>query len=66
MPGQRLPMRKIRDLLRLRAAGIGLSWPPPEDLSDAALERLVQTHSLAFRSMFNGGKMRPVLSVATR
>src|ERR1017187_3657241 len=67
MPGQRLPMRKIRDVLRLRAGGMskreiaaslsigmtaagdcirrarraGLSWPLPEDLSDAALERLV-------------------------
>src|SRR6266550_6637102 len=67
MPGQRLPMRKIRDALRLRAGGMskrkiaaslsigmtaagdcirrarraGLSWPLPEDLSDAALERLV-------------------------
>ena len=67
MPGQRLPMRKIRDVLRLRAGGMskrkiaaslsigmtaagdcirranraGLSWPLPEDLSDATLERLV-------------------------
>ena len=67
MPGQRLPMRKIRDVLRLSADGMskrkiaaslsigataagdcirrsrraGLSWPLPEDLSDAALERLV-------------------------
>jgi hypothetical protein len=67
MPGQRLPVRKIRDVLRLHAGGIskrkiaaslaigataagdcirrarraGLIWPPPEDLSDAALERLL-------------------------
>jgi transposase len=67
MPGQRLPMRKIRDVLRLRAGGMskrkiaaslsigataagdcarrarraGLSWPLPENLSDAALERLL-------------------------
>jgi hypothetical protein len=67
MPGQRLPMRKIRDVLRLRAAGMskrkiaaslaigvttageairratraGLSWPLPEALTDAALERLL-------------------------
>jgi hypothetical protein len=60
-------MRKIRDVLRLRAGGMskrkiaaslsigitaagdcirranraGLSWPLPEDLSDATLERLV-------------------------
>jgi len=68
MPGQRLPMRKVRDVLRLRgrrhvetqdrsqlvdrrssggrlAFGgprrAGLSWPLPEDLSDAALERIL-------------------------
>jgi transposase len=67
MPGQRLPMRKIRDVLRLRAAGMskrriaasltigvttageairrarraGLTWPLPEALTDAALERLL-------------------------
>src|ERR1700724_1782624 len=67
MPGQRLPMRKIRDVLRLRAGGMskrqnaaslsigataagdcvrrarraGLSWPLSENLSDAALERLL-------------------------
>jgi transposase len=67
MPGQRLPMRKIRDVLRLRAGGMskrkiaaslsigataagdcvrrarraGLSWPLPENLSDAVLERLL-------------------------
>jgi hypothetical protein len=62
MPGRRLPMRKIRDVLRLRAGGMarrkiaaslsigataagdcvprarraGLSWPLPENLSDAS------------------------------
>src|SRR4029077_20622932 len=64
MPGARLPMRKIRDALRLTAAGMssrnialslsigattviellrrarlaGISWPPPEDIADEALE----------------------------
>jgi transposase len=64
MPGARLPMRKIRDVLRLTAAGISsrnialslsigattvidflqrarladMSWPPPEDMTDEALE----------------------------
>jgi transposase len=64
MPGQRLPMRKIRDVLRLSAAGmskrkiaaslgvsataageclrrarrVGLGWPLPEGMTDAALE----------------------------
>jgi transposase len=65
MPAERIPMRKVRDTLRLRAAGLsmrqiaaslvlsigavckylelaaaaGLSWPLPEGLDDAALER---------------------------
>ncbi len=65
MPRERLPMRKIREVLRLRAAGLstrqiacslnigrtavgdyidravgaGLSWPLPEDLTEADLER---------------------------
>ena len=73
MPGQRLPMRKIRDVLRLRAGGMskrkiavslsigvtaagdcirrarraGLSWPPPAELSDEALERLLYPPSQA-------------------
>src|SRR6266566_1058351 len=73
MPGQRLPMRKIRDVLRLRAGGMskrkiaaslsigataagdcvrrarqaGLSWPLPENLSDAVLERLLYPPPLA-------------------
>jgi transposase len=64
MPRARLPMRKIRDVLRLTAAGMSsrniasslsigattvidflqparsasMSWPPPEDMSDEALE----------------------------
>ncbi len=64
MANERLPMRKIRDVLRLRAEGlsqrdiglslgvsrgsvraylvraseVGLSWPLPDDLSDAGLE----------------------------
>ena len=63
----RLPMRKIREALRLRASGLtcrevgdsigvgrtavskyvsraaraGLSWPLPDDLTDAALEALL-------------------------
>lgn len=68
MPAERTPMRKIREVLRLkwssqlsnraiangcsiarstvaecleRAANAGLSWPLPEDLDDAALERLL-------------------------
>jgi len=67
MPRERLPMRKIRDVLRLhadnmakrqiaislnigrtavgdyiaRATRAGLSWPLPEDLSEAALDRLL-------------------------
>src|ERR1700730_1468679 len=65
MPQERLPMRKIREVLRLKADGFskrriaaslgisataamecvqraqhaGLTWPWPEDLSDAALEQ---------------------------
>src|SRR2546430_15827465 len=65
MAQSRLPMRKIRDVLRLSAAGrskrqiaaslgigptaagaclrrareAGISWPLPDDLGDAALER---------------------------
>lgn len=64
MPQERLPMRKIRDVLRLdaggmsgrqiaaglsvskttiqnclrRAAAAGISWPLPDDLTDAELE----------------------------
>ena len=64
MPGARLPMRKIRDVPRLTAAGMSsrnialslsigattvidflqrarladMSWPPPEDMTDEALE----------------------------
>ena len=68
MPAQRLAMRQIREVLRLkwagglsdrkiaqslsvsrptvaeyvrRAQGTGLSWPLPETLDDAALERLL-------------------------
>jgi hypothetical protein len=67
MPAKRLSMRKIREVLRLRAQGlsdreiarvvgsgrttvarirlraeeVGLSWPPPEGLSDSALEALL-------------------------
>jgi hypothetical protein len=67
MPGVRTSMRKIREVLRLRASGLtvaeiarslgiaagtawtyatrlkaaGLTWPPPPDLDDAALERLI-------------------------
>ena len=66
MPGERLSMRKVREVLRLRyacgaserviarsvgigrtaigeyirrAAVIGITWPVPEELDDAALER---------------------------
>ena len=66
MPAERLPMRKVREVLRLkhacgvserviarslgvsrstvaeylrRAAVIGLAWPIPGDLDEAALER---------------------------
>ena len=66
MPAERLPMRKVREVLRLRyacgaserviaqslgigrtavgeyirrAAVIGITWPVPEELDDAALER---------------------------
>lgn len=67
MPGARLPMRKLRELLRLNAAGLagrqigaslgigqstvvdylararraGLTWPLPDELTDAALEALL-------------------------
>ncbi len=67
MPRERLPMRKIRDVLRLHASGLskrqiavslnigrtaardyidrairaGLSWPPPDGLTDEDLERLL-------------------------
>ena len=73
MPGARLPMRKIRDMLRLTAAGmssrkiaaslsiggttvvdclrraraVGVGWPLPEDLSDAALEARLFPASMA-------------------
>ncbi|MER2509392.1 MAG: IS21 family transposase [Amaricoccus sp.] len=70
MPAERLPMRKVREVLRLkhacgvserviarslgvsrstvaeylrRAAVIGLAWPIPADLDDAALERRLFT-----------------------
>src|SRR5690348_15671409 len=70
MPAERLPMRQVREVLRLkyacghserriaaalgisrstvaeylrRAAVIGLSWPVPPDLDDAALERKLFT-----------------------
>ena len=70
MPAERLPMRKVREVLRLkhacgvserviarslgvsrstvaeylrRAAVIGLAWPIPDDLDDAALERRLFT-----------------------
>jgi len=70
MPAERLPIRKVREVLRLkhacgvserviarslgvsrstvaeylrRAAVIGLAWPIPEDLDDAALERRLFT-----------------------
>ena len=66
MPGQRLPMRQVREVLRLehvcghsghriaamvgvsrhtvaeylrRAAVVGITWPVPAALDDAALER---------------------------
>src|SRR5512147_1266546 len=70
MPAERLPMRKVREVLRLRhacgvserviaqslgvsrstvaeylrrAAVIGLAWPIPDELDDAALERRLFT-----------------------
>ena len=70
MPAERLPMRKVREVLRLkhacgvserviarslgvsrstvaeylrRAAVIGLAWPIPDDLDEAALERRLFT-----------------------
>ena len=66
MPGQRLPMRQVREVLRLkhvcgqsghqiaamvgvsrytvaeylrRAGVVGITWPVPPELDDAALER---------------------------
>ena len=66
MPAQRLPMRQVREVLRLkhaaglserriaaslgisrttvaeylrRAAVVGITWPVPDELDDAALER---------------------------
>ena len=73
MPRARLPMRKIRDVLRLTAAGmssrqvaaslsigattvvdflararaVGVSWPLPDDLADAALETRLYPASAA-------------------
>ena len=70
MPGQRLPMRQVREVLRLRhvcghsghqiaaavgvsrytvaeylrrAAVVGITWPVPPELDDAALERRLFT-----------------------
>jgi hypothetical protein len=77
MPGARLPMRKIRDMLRLTAAGmssrkiaaslsiggttvvdclrraraVGVGWPLPEDLSDAALEARLFPASMALAAI---------------
>jgi hypothetical protein len=45
MPGPRLPMRKIRDVLRLSGAGLG--WPLPEGLADEALERRLYPPAVA-------------------
>jgi len=74
MPGQRLPMRQVREVLRLkhvsghsgrqiaamvgvsrytvaeylrRAAVIGVTWPVPPELDDAALERKLFTPPFA-------------------
>ena len=74
MPGQRLPMRQVREVLRLkhvcghsghqiaamvgvsrytvaeylrRAAVVGITWPVPPDLDDAALERKLFTPPFA-------------------
>jgi transposase len=74
MPGQRLPMRQIREVLRLkhvrghsgdqiaamvgvsrytvaeylrRAAVVGITWPVPPELDDAALERKLFTPPFA-------------------
>ena len=70
MPGQKLPMRQVREVLRLRhvcghsghliatavgvsrytvaeylryAATVGITWPVPSELDDAALERRLFT-----------------------
>jgi hypothetical protein len=77
MPGARLPMRKIRDMLQLTAAGmssrkiaaslsiggttvvdclrraraVGVAWPLPEDLSDAALEARLFPASMALAAI---------------
>jgi len=74
MPGQRLPMRQVREVLRLnhvcghsghqiaamvglsrytvaeylrRAGVVGIAWPVPPDLDDAALERKLFTPPFA-------------------
>jgi transposase len=74
MPGQRLPMRQVREVLRLkhvcghsghqiaamvgvsrytvaeylrRAAVVGITWPVPPELDDAALERKLFTPPFA-------------------
>lgn len=74
MPGQRLPMRQVREVLRLRhvcghsghqiaaavgvsrytvaeylrrAAVVGITWPVPPELDDAALERRLFTPPFA-------------------
>jgi hypothetical protein len=74
MPGQRLPMRQVREVLRLkhvcghsghqiaamvgvsrytvaeylrRAAVVGITWPVPRELDDAALERKLFTPPFA-------------------
>ena len=74
MPGQRLPMRQVREVLRLkhvcghsghqiaamvgvsrytvaeylrRAAVVGITWPVPAELDDAALERKLFTPPFA-------------------
>src|SRR4051812_50110088 len=76
MPGQRLPMRQVREVLRLkhvcghsghqiaaivgisrytvaeylrRAGVVGITWPVPAALDDAALERRLVTPPLATR-----------------
>jgi transposase len=82
MPAERLPMRKVREVLRLkhacgvserviarslgvsrstvaeylrRAAVIGLAWPIPDDLDEAALERRLFTPP-----GFHAGPMQPL------
>ena len=53
MPAVRTTMRQVREVLRLKYAGVptidrfraaGLSWPLPEDMTDAALEEQLFTH----------------------